>query len=175
MPNVMAAGRSVRGRHAGWPRSQGQALVEFALIAPILVLMIVSIFDIGSGVFAYNSVTNAAREGARLAIVNQDSASVSQRAISQTAVAETEVPNVTVTFRRATPNANPTQNAICARPVAVGCMAIVTFQTTYRPFTPIVAQILFPAGVTLTATSVLPVEFTCPNSTTTAPSCPRQP
>ena len=38
-------------------------------------------FDLGAGVFAYNSVTNAAREGVRLAIVNQDQASIETRAI----------------------------------------------------------------------------------------------
>ena len=50
---------------------RGQALTEFALIIPILILLIVAAVDIGRGVFAYNSITNGAREGARLAIVNQ--------------------------------------------------------------------------------------------------------
>jgi len=41
--------------------------------------------------------------------------------------------------------------------------------------TPIIRNILFPSGVTFVATSVEVVEFTCPNTTTTAANCPKQP
>ena len=44
----------------------GQSLVEFALILPLFVLLIIGIFDIGRAFFAYIEITNAAREGARL-------------------------------------------------------------------------------------------------------------
>ena len=43
---------------------RGQALVEFALVLPIFILLLVAIFDLGRAVFAYNTLTNAAREGA---------------------------------------------------------------------------------------------------------------
>ena len=60
--------------------------------------------------------------------------------------------------------------------VGVGCLAVVTFQSKFDLITPIVRQILFPSGVTLTAQTILPVEFTCPNPTITASSgCPKQP
>lgn len=167
--------RTVRSLPLRRRSSRGQGLVEFALIFPVLIILIVGVFDMGAAVFAYNSVTNAAREAARLAIVNQDTASITARAISQTAIAETAAPNVTISFRSATPNADPTQNAVCGDPVAVGCVAVIIFQTTYRPFTPIIAQIVFKNGVTMTATTIEPVEFTCPNSTTTAANCPKQP
>lgn len=167
----MSASRSRAGA-AG--RGSGQALVEFALVAPIVVLLLVAAVDIGRGVFAYNSVTNAAREGARLAIVNQDVASIVLRATQQTTLAETDGPSVSVEFRKATPNADPTANAVCST-ISIRCVAIVRFETTYRPITPIVANLVFPGGVTLTATAIEPVEFTCPNSTTSAAACPRQP
>ena len=48
----------------------GQALIEFALILPILALMLWTIFDLGRVVYYYSQVYNAAREGARCAIVN---------------------------------------------------------------------------------------------------------
>ncbi len=47
----------------------GQALVEFALILPILALMLWVIFDLGRVIYYYSQVYNAAREGARCAIV----------------------------------------------------------------------------------------------------------
>lgn len=46
--------------------SRGQSMVEFALILPLLVLVLVGIFDIGRAFFAYIAITNAAREGARV-------------------------------------------------------------------------------------------------------------
>ena len=45
---------------------RGQALVEFALAIPIFILMLVAVFDLGRGVYAYNGVSEAAREIARI-------------------------------------------------------------------------------------------------------------
>jgi Flp pilus assembly protein TadG len=52
------------------PRSRGQesqALIEFALISPLLLLLIFGIIDIGRAVFYYDTLNHAAREGARVA------------------------------------------------------------------------------------------------------------
>jgi len=153
---------------------RGQALVEFALVIPIFLLILIAIFDLGRGVFAYNSITNAAREGARLAIVNQTTASITAKAIANAAIAETDAPNVTVAFKEAGPNADPSTNANCS-PMKIDCFAVVSFQTTYRPITPIVSQLIFSSGVTLTATSIEAIEFVCPNAVTAAGACPKQP
>ena len=154
--------------------SRAQAMVEFALVIPIFLLVVIAIIDVGRGVFAYNSITNGAREGARLAIVNQTQASIIARAVSQTAVAETDVPNVTVTFKETDPSPNYTTNPACS-PLKIGCVAIVSFQTTFRPITPIISSFLFSNGVTLTATSIEAIEFVCPNTITAAANCPKQP
>lgn len=53
-------------------RTRGQSLVEFALILPIFVLLTVGIIDGALALFNYSTVSNAARQGARVAIVNQD-------------------------------------------------------------------------------------------------------
>ena len=56
-----------------WSRhSRGQALVEFALILPILLILMLGILDFGRAVAAYNSVSNAARSAVRVAIVDQN-------------------------------------------------------------------------------------------------------
>jgi len=52
------------------PRSAGQALVEFALVIPIFLALLMGIFDFGRVVWASNSLASAAREGARFAIVH---------------------------------------------------------------------------------------------------------
>ncbi len=157
------------------PRNRGQALVEFALVAPILVVLLVALFDLGRAVFAYNSVTNAAREGARLGIVNQDTNSIKQRAIAQTSIAETQTPNVTINFYKPTAGGAPDTTDNTNSCTAVGCYVSVSFQTTFTPITPIIARIVFPNGVTLTAKSVELIENHCPTATVTAANCPRQP
>ncbi len=51
-------------------RSKGNALVEFALIFPLLVLIIAGIIDLGQGVYAYGVVSSASREAARFGITD---------------------------------------------------------------------------------------------------------
>lgn len=155
-------------------RRRGQALVEFALVIPIFLLMMVALFDLGRAVFAYNTLTNAAREGARIAIVNQDQTSIVTRAKRQTAIVELNDPSVSVGFWQVKADGKADLTRPCNL-VAVGCLAIVRFEATYRPITPIIANLLFKNGVTFDATSVLSVEYRCPNATFTAAQCPKQP
>lgn len=48
---------------------EGQALVEFALVVPVLLLLVVGVFEFGRAWNAHQAVTDAAREGARAAVV----------------------------------------------------------------------------------------------------------
>ena len=52
----------------GGPR--GQALVEFALVAPLFILVLAGIIILGIGVFYQQQLTNAAREAARYAAIH---------------------------------------------------------------------------------------------------------
>jgi Flp pilus assembly protein TadG len=51
---------------------RGQNLVEFALIVPFFLLLVFAIVDFGMGFHAYITITNSAREGARLGAVGGD-------------------------------------------------------------------------------------------------------
>src|SRR3954454_6262908 len=64
-------------------RRRGQAMVEFALILPILLLILVGIVDGGRMVYAYNAVANAAREAGRTAIVDQVPGTIRAKAAQQ--------------------------------------------------------------------------------------------
>lgn len=44
---------------------RASALVEFAIIAPLLFMLVFGIMDVGRFFFDYNNLVNAAREGAR--------------------------------------------------------------------------------------------------------------
>ena len=47
---------------------KAQALIEFALVSPVLLLLLFGIVDIGRAIFYYDTINHAAREGARVAI-----------------------------------------------------------------------------------------------------------
>jgi len=53
-------------RSGGGQRSQ--ALIEFALISPVLLLLLFGVVDIGRAIFYYDTLNHAAREGARTAV-----------------------------------------------------------------------------------------------------------
>lgn len=53
-------------------KSAGQSLVEFALIFPILFLLVSGFFDLGRAVFYFSSLSNSVREGTRYAIVHKE-------------------------------------------------------------------------------------------------------
>jgi len=48
---------------------KGQDLVEYALILPIFLLILMSILDLGRAVYYYSAIHNSVREGARYGIV----------------------------------------------------------------------------------------------------------
>ena len=54
-----------------WPRggSRGQALVEFAIVAPVFFLLLFGVIDLGRYVYVTNAFGQAAREGARYGAV----------------------------------------------------------------------------------------------------------
>jgi Flp pilus assembly protein TadG len=58
-----SAQRRARGRS-----ERAQSLVEFAFILPIFLLIVMATIDFSWGLRAYITITNSAREGARLAV-----------------------------------------------------------------------------------------------------------
>jgi hypothetical protein len=53
-------------------KHKGQSLIEFALILPLLILLLMGLFDLGRAVFYYAVLNTAVREGTRFAIVQSD-------------------------------------------------------------------------------------------------------
>jgi Flp pilus assembly protein TadG len=154
-------------------RHRGQALVEFALLFPILVLILLGIFDLGRAVFAYNTIGGAAREGARVAAVNQIMSSpdcVNNRPVVNPADAHWSIKrcavdkafnlglteaDVTVAF--APP---PGSTFACSPTIRVGCLATVTVAHSFVLATPIVSDLVGPIG--LEAVSEMPIERVFP-------------
>jgi Flp pilus assembly protein TadG len=161
---------SMRGRRDG----RGQALVEFALVFPALVLLLFGIVDFGRAIYDYNTLANAARVGVRVAIVNQNGAGTGCATGSgATPPASTQVSahdcaiQAAIAMGSVTATVSymaPTATTSCS-PVQVGCLAVVTTSYTFRPITPIISSIV--GAIPLSSTSTEPVEFVCPQTAST--------
>jgi Flp pilus assembly protein TadG len=160
-------------------RRSGQSLVEFALVLPIFLVIVIGIFDVGRAVFTYNTLTNGVREGARMATVNQDPGTVRSRTIDQAITLGLTNADIEVGYfvdDGSIPVGThplPAADAGCSGPVALDCVVVVRATYDWSAITPLIGQLVGPQS--FTATSAQPVEFTCPNPTTAAGSCPRQP
>ena len=66
-PNVAGSSRRTRRRLFFWSCDRGQALVELALTAPVLIILVLGAVDFGRVYYAQVAVTNAAQNGATYA------------------------------------------------------------------------------------------------------------
>lgn len=69
----------------GHDNVRGQSLVEFALLLPLLILILVGVLDLGRAFNSYIVITNAARNGAYYGSMNpSDSTGIVQRVLGET-------------------------------------------------------------------------------------------
>src|SRR5438094_9718775 len=61
--------------------SRGQSMVEFAMIAPFLVMILLMVIDCGRAAYDYATLAGAAREGARAAITTGSNRPANNRVI----------------------------------------------------------------------------------------------
>ncbi|HEY8491025.1 MAG TPA: TadE/TadG family type IV pilus assembly protein [Dehalococcoidia bacterium] len=99
---------------------RGQSLVEFALVLPLFLILVFGIVDFGNALQDYITLSNAAREGARLGVTGVPEATIRQRTLDTAAAVGGPV-TVTVT------------NA-CGQ---VGQSLRVQARYTYQPITPL--------------------------------------
>lgn len=143
------------------PRSRrGQALVEFALVLPILVLLMLGIFDFGRAVFALSTINNAAREGARLAIVDQTLAHIQGKASQRAVALGLTDSDVQVDYRDADdPEGAGTCDSNVGSDAVYGCVAVVRVPYTYTAITPIIGNLV--GTIDMTGEARFPVAFNC--------------
>ena len=58
-------------RRKRFGRSDGQALVEFALVLPIFLFVVIGIFEFGRAITYWHDLNNTAQVAARYAVVNR--------------------------------------------------------------------------------------------------------
>lgn len=91
--------RGTRHPGAGW-RERGAAAVELAIIMPLLLLFIAGIVDFGRFFMTEIQLTNAVREGARVAVIGETPANV----ILRTTTAAPVVAGLVVTIPQSCPS-----------------------------------------------------------------------
>ena len=136
-----------RRRHAASDsRDRGSVAVEFALLLPVLLLILFGVIDFGRAISYQITLTQAAREGARVASLGGSTSAVTTRAQSA-AYPITPVPTVTV---------------ISSCPAGVD--AVVKVSYTYQFITPVGAfasmfgTASFGSTLSLSATGEVPCE-----------------
>lgn len=146
-----------------WRNSRGTSAVEFALVLPILVGMLVPTADLGMGFYAQMRVQNAAQAGAQYAIVHGWNNGANIAAIENAVTSAT-----TLAAIQASPA--PTQACGCAGGSSIapidcsstcpsgatpGSYVTVNAQVPYAPLIP---YPLIGSSITLTAQSVVRVQ-----------------
>jgi Flp pilus assembly protein TadG len=129
---------------------RGQALVEFALIVPVFMLIGFGIFDFG---FAFDSsltISNAAREGARYGATDPNTTNITNRV--RLVAGRLNDSNLTVTV-----SCKTAAGAACSGGMAgavSGTTVVVSVSYPYRMITPIV----FGTTIPLNSTAQMRVE-----------------
>jgi Flp pilus assembly protein TadG len=123
-------------RMRGIRSERGAALVEFALVVPMLVLMMCATIDFGLVVYTLNNLTAAVREGGRLGAV-QDPASWGNEGTAAISAVKSQVYN----YIKGMPNGlTPAQIQALISVSKDPTSQIITVQITgypYKPVTPL--------------------------------------
>lgn len=136
----------------------GQTLVEFALIIPIFILIVMGIFDVGRAIYAYTTINNAAHEAARLAIVDQNTADVRDTAVGQAVGVRIAPGDVTVRWL----DASYADAAPCNTTPRFGCAVEVSVAYEFIPATPIIGDLLGTIGLEGLARQSIERTYTSP-------------
>jgi len=114
----------IRQRRVG-----GQAILEFVLVIPLLLGLLLVLFDLGRITYYYSAINNAAREGARYGIIYKDNPTDIQT------VAENAAVGVTGGIVSAVVN-------VTDPPPPADRIVTVTVSFTYVPATPFVGNLI---------------------------------
>ena len=119
-------------------RQRGQTLVEFALIVPIFALLLFALLDFGRVVYVQNTITQAAREAIRVAMLEPSDSSAKYSAIR--AAALNAAPGVGLTS--ADVDGAGCTDCFYPNGTEPGSLVVVRVSNSVSLMTPLLAQVL---------------------------------
>jgi len=146
---------AIAGLKARLSADRGAAAVEFAIVVPLLFLLIFGIIDFGFGFHAWDASENAAREGARVAAVDPNTADIIARVKNSTNFLNQSRLNVQITC--STNNGSSFGACAPASSWNEGDIIRVTVTYGYQFMTPLPRMIGL--GSTLTETAISESRF----------------
>ena len=150
----MSGANLVKSVRTGGPSDeQGQGLLEFALVALFLLLVMFAIIDFARVFFGYATMANGVREGARYAVVHpDDTAAIEDAAEAMMLVIGASV-NVEVTFPDTDRHGNPYYDQagdLCGDTNRGSrCPVVVTATSDFPVWTPVVPSFSMAASATM--------------------------
>lgn len=134
-------------------RSRGQSLVEFALVLPILLLIVMVALDFGRAFFGWIGITNASRAGAAYAASHPDAgwATTPDAATLATYRAQVDTDLLPTNCALETPIPMPSLTS-----TDLGGSVTVSLTCRFNAITPIIGLIIG-SDLPMTATTVYPV------------------
>ena len=164
---------------------RGQSLVEFALILPIIMLLMIGVFDLGRVVFVNNSLSDGARDAARAATIDPRDAGLAAGEPTycerveeslRSAILDLELESLTVTYQVISPPDTVSSEAVlcdidgatgASVPISAGPgdRVVVVAEADVDLATPLVSNAAGRGGFSLSAQSSMNVTFAPSTST----------
>ncbi|QDU25953.1 TadE-like protein [Anatilimnocola aggregata] len=123
---------------------RGAAAVEFAVVAPVFFLLVFGMIEYGRMVMVQQIITNAAREGCRVAVLDGSTTASTQTA----AINAMASGNITITTSNVTVNPSPPSSAAYGSPVSV-TVTVPFNQVSWLP------SPMYLGGKSMTATTTM--------------------
>lgn len=131
-----AIGRRTRARH-----ELGQSAAELAMLLPLLLLLLIGIIEVNAGLNSYITVTNAARDGARLG--------------SKSSASATEIETLVKRDLGRLPNAGANSTVTVSHPTIAGVNS-VRVRTCYDHHTFVHVPIVMPDTISMCSQTTMP-------------------
>jgi Flp pilus assembly protein TadG len=125
--------RGVRGIRS----ERGAALVEFALVLPLLMIMMCAAIDFGLAVYTLNNLTAAAREGGRYAAILDGPAWAANGGATAQDSVRNRVYNYIVGMNNGLTAAQTKALITVSNPDAAGIITVQITGYPYKPVTPL--------------------------------------
>lgn len=134
------------GSYKSLSQQHGQSMIEFALILPLMVLVVAGIFDLGRAFYSSITITNAAREAARYGTLNPKLT----QGICDAAMIEAQSSGITLNYSNITISCNTTVTCLSTSTPVIACNGNqpIIIKVSYN-YNQMLFRFFFPTGINM--------------------------